>query len=158
VSVEGLPFALLLGEALLAELLDDCMSLELFAACGGLELLGGLLLGGVVLGEIVLGLFGLFSVEPDGLLGFVLVLGVVLELPIAPAPVPLELELAELQWSEIWRTSETWNALPVLAEAVVLPLGVLVEVLVELLPLLLPVTWICCPTYCCSLLVSPLSV
>jgi hypothetical protein len=100
VSAEVLPLALLLGEVVLAELLGvlaDCMSLDVLAepvfdACGGFELDGGLLLG-----EVVLGLLGLFSVVPEGLLGLLLVLGVVLELPIAPAPVPLELELAEVQ-------------------------------------------------------------
>jgi hypothetical protein len=142
-SVEVLPFALLLGEALAEELLGvaDCMSLAepVFEACGGFE----------VDGLLVLGLFGLLLVEPEVL---------VPEVPIAPeAPVPVELELAEVQWSETWRTSETWNELPPLvAEALVPPA---VEVLaVALEPPPLPVTATCWPTYCCSLLVSPVRV
>lgn len=122
-SGEVLPFALLLGEVLAAELLgvfDDCMSLDVFAelafeACGGFEA------GGLLLGAVELGVFGLLPVVSEGA-ELLLVLGVVLELPIAPAaPVPLELELAEVQWSEIWRTSETWKVLPALADALVPP-------------------------------------
>jgi len=118
-SGEVLPFALLLGEVLAAELLgvfDDCMSLDVFAelafeSCGGFEA------GGLLLGAVELGVFGLLPVVSEGC-----ELLRVLELPIAPAaPVPLELELAEVQWSEIWRTSETWKVLPALADALVPP-------------------------------------
>jgi hypothetical protein len=168
-SAEVLPLALfdadvlLCGALLPVEALADCMSLvelaaPVFAACGGFEL------GLVVLGEDELGLFGLLvSVLPEELLGLALelpLLSGVLELPIEPlevpvpvapvplaAPMPLEEELPAAQWSEICRTSETWNVLPVLLVALELPvLDVLV--VLELAALPVPLICTCCPTYC----------
>jgi hypothetical protein len=161
ISAEELPLALFAADVLLAGgvLLADCVSLvELAApeleACGGFEL--GLV---VVLGEVELGLFGLLlSVVPEGVLGFAVPEPVVSDgleplmdplevpVPVAPvplaAPIPLDEELPAAQWSEICRTSETWNVLPVLLVALVLPV-LDVDVLVALLALPVPVTCTC---------------
>lgn len=147
--------ALFAADVLLAGgvLLADCVSLVELAvpeleACGGFEL--GLV---VVLGEVELGLFGLLlSVVPEGLLGFAVseeLLTDPLEVPVPVAPVPLaapipldEEELPAAQWSEICRTSETWNVLPVLLVALVLPV-LDVDALVALLALPVPVNCTC---------------
>jgi hypothetical protein len=153
-SAEELPLALFAADVLLAGgvLLADCVSLvELAApeleACGGFEL--GLV---VVLGEVELGLFGLLlSVVPEGLLGFAVPEELPMDplevpVPVAPvplaAPIPLDEELPAAQWSEICRTSETWNVLPVLLVALVLPV-LDVDVLVALLALPVPVNCTC---------------
>jgi len=148
--------ALFAADVLLAGgvLLADCVSLVELAvpeleACGGFEL--GLV---VVLGEVELELFGLLlSVVPEGLLGFAVPEGLELSMdplevpvPVAPvplaAPIPLDEELPAAQWSEICRTSETWNVLPVLLVALVLPV-LDVDVLVALLALAVPVNCTC---------------
>lgn len=165
--------------------MDDWLELELDCcaavvscgpeAFGGVELAGGVvLLGGVlVLGDVlllggVLGeeLLGLFTSGVVELLGGVLVLGDVLLLGGWVELLGLETSLcgmvpAALQSEEIIFTLLTLMVLELEDEGVVLLVDGLVLLGVapdaELLPELLPVTWIIWPTWAERLEVSPCS-